>query len=416
MKTRRAGKQASWIVALVLGAVGTLFAGFSADFNDLSHNASILSGAWSGASGSIAVVTNGSFVYSASTYTNFVVYEGEISNTFSRIVPDVATRCVSARLLAKFRWSETMPDSALTPGKQAGFCVSNGMPYAWSSAGWIHLTNAAAAAGEQTIPSNVWHNLGFVLNYSGDQVGTGAATNRVYYKIILDDTKILRPLNAAQRYRTGSPFLQANDGEFIQSSHTYTPNSTDGIVGMTLAGGGSFDNVAADDGDTPTPLSASVDVRAYAAAGGVIIEFQTTDESGTNDIQVCISDGQGGLTVIGSVHAVGEGNNTYRIEVQGLEAGQTYTLWIRDESGIYHRADGVAVGAFATEMVRMSPVGITLHWTSIPERIYVIEWTPRIGEAWQPLMTVSADDYQCEEFVPFPDPLAASGFFRIVMR
>ncbi len=414
-----ASRLASCVVALTLGVAGPAISGVSTNFNTLAHNTSILSGPWAGVSGATAVITNGGFVYNAGNYTNFVVYEGEISNTFSRIFPEAGTRCVSARLLAKFRWCVSLPDSTLTPGKQAGFCVSNGLPYAWSSTGWINLTNSAVNAAGQMIASNTWYNLGFVLNYSGDQIGAGAGTNRVYYKIILDETKILRPLNAAKRYRTGSPFLQAADGDFIQSPHTYTPNATDGIAGLTLAGGGAFDNVGAEEGDVPppqSPLSASVDVRAYQTGGGVIVEFQTTEESGTNDIQVCISDGQGGLTVIGSVKPVGEGSNTYRIEVQGLAAGQNYTLWIRDESGIYHRADGVAVGAFATEMIRMSPVGITLRWVSIPERTYVIEWTPQVGGEWHPLMAVSADGYQCEQFVPFPDPLAKSGFFRIVMR
>lgn len=167
------------------------------------------------------------------------------------------------------------------------------------------------------------------------------------------------------------------------------------------------------------PTAAAVDIRAYEGADGVVVEFQTLDENadGEATIDVYKKDGDQ-LTLIGSVPAVGTGDNLYKIAVTGLEVGGTYSLVIQDEEGRWHEIDGVTVTKFATEMIRMSPDGIELKWASIPGRTYKVMYSATLTGPWAEVASVeAAEGADSTTYFVWSAKLgeSATRFFKVVM-
>ena len=410
---------------------------FSADkaaytnYNDFAEGDSILGEiGWDGEDGATAVVANETYTFNGNTYEGAtIIFEGAISNVFaSKVEPKDGF--ASACALIKFQsWTDTPDD--VEGNAQAGFCVVNGNPYAWSKDGWIKLVNAANNA-DVTISSDDWHNVGIKIGYLGDNLNDGTP-HRAYYRVILDEAVTLTPADTSKRYGHASPFDtesgHAYDGEnssFIQSGYTYDDGSGNadsskmGINSLSFSGSGAFDNTAVVSGDIPvqSPLSSSVEIRAYVSGEGVLVEFETTGENGNDPIKVYLVKADGSdPELLGSIAAVGSGSNLYKIPVTGLVAGQTYTLLIVDEEGNGHQLP-VKVTEFAAEMAQMSPMGISLRWPAIPGRTYKIQHIANLGDDWEKgdSWTYVPDTETAEYFVFFNDPLAPeAGFFRILM-
>jgi hypothetical protein len=412
---KRCGFSSGGLAAAVLFLVtaGARAQTYVTNFSTWAGGASILTnvtdaGQWMGQSGASATVSNQTYLYDGRPYTNFVVYQGEISNVFSRIVPDTSSNA-TAQLLMQIQWSDTMPDSTMCPDRQGGFCVSNGLVYAWSTNGWLRMTNLTAG-GRQTVNSNEWIKVTFQASYRGE---TGGASV-VFYRLLIDNTNFV-PVDASQRYAHGSPFSNLTSGTYIKSSARFT---APGINGFYLSGSGNMNVPEAKPGDNSSPLSSGIDVGICQAQGGTnYIEFQTFNENGAGYFSIEVKDHLTGEIVwSGTQYAVGSSNNRYRIPVPGLVPGRSYDISITDEQQQTWNATAVGVSAFTAQLTRMSAVGLWIEFNSLPGRAYDIQWTPELGAPWQTRTNVTAAADRSSVFVFFPDPQARSGFFRIVLQ
>jgi hypothetical protein len=406
-------------LGLALLTAGRASALYYTNFDALAHSSSILvtngpAGAWGGAAGASGIVQSNAYVYGGTTYSNAVIFSGEISNYFTRIAPEGGSNSVTIVLLAQMRWCDALPDSSVTTGKQAGLCVTTGgCPYAYGLSGWIALSNVAAG-GSQSIASDQWVRLDFVLDYSGDY-DTGNS-NRVYYKTLID-TNAWIPALSSQRYKHASPFVQDPLGEFVRGAFLFNP-ATPGVNGISLVGEGVFDSPKVTGSGAGIPLAAAIDMRAYQAADGIYVEFTTTGESVEGgQIRLQAFDRNGNLVLDVTFDAQGGGSNGYRRKVSGLSRGERYTFVLTDEEGRPHRAENVEVGDFSAAMIRMTaPDGITIVWNSLPDHVYRVEWSlSPAGPSWDTVQTVTAVVDRTSAFVGFP-ARAAKGFFRIVME
>ncbi len=163
-----------------------------------------------------------------------------------------------------------------------------------------------------------------------------------------------------------------------------------------------------------TPNAAEVRLRAYETAEGVVVEFQTIEEAGQNDIVVYLRRA-GQWVEVGRQEATGEGNHAYRFVVPGLTAADVVSLMVRDDEGVYHTAYNVAIGSFSAAMVSMDKNGVKLQWDSIPGRTYNVYRTVQLSGPWDVIATVVATQARTETFVPV-DPSLPVGFFKIGMR
>lgn len=402
------------MAAACLFGIQPVWALYSTNFDALANGTSILtnqtgSGQWMGGDGAVAVVTNGTYTVGGSTYSNYVVFQGEVSNIFTRIMPNAISNEASAQLLTQITWSDALPADSLCPARQGGLCVSNGFAYGWATNGWLRLTNAGGAA--VTLPSNTWARLTFVANYTG--ASFGPPTNTVFYQIFVNGTNLV-PEDVSCRYAHGSPFYQSDSGTYIQSSALFT-EATKGIQGFYLAGSGTMDSLAVQPG-LPNPLSSGIDIRAYEGADGCYVEFSTSDEEGDGIIFLRVRDASGAIIWEGAQQAKGSGTNLYRFLVPGLRLGGTYSFTVIDEAGKAWSAAGITVTSFAADMLRMSPVGVTLQFNSLPDRQYEVQWVRQLGDTWQAVTNLTALETRSSVFVFFPDPAAPTGFFRIVLK
>ncbi len=102
-----------------------------------------------------------------------------------------------------------------------------------------------------------------------------------------------------------------------------------------------------------SPTAAEGLIRIYATPGGVVVEFETTEETGQNDIVLYLyRDGQ--WVEVGRQPAAGAGSHTYQFEVAGLNAGDIVSLTVLDDEGTAHTAYDLPVGHAAPQG---TPVG-----------------------------------------------------------
>jgi autotransporter-associated beta strand protein len=166
-----------------------------------------------------------------------------------------------------------------------------------------------------------------------------------------------------------------------------------------------------------SPTSAEGLIRAYATPSGVIVEFQTTEEAGQNDIVLYLyRDGR--WVEVGRQPAAGAGGHTYRFVVAGLNAGDIVNLLVRDDEGKTHTVSDLGVSSFAgvaTRIAQADASGLTLQWESIPGRTYDIYRTVKLDGVWEYVRTVEAVQTQSEAVVTI-EPSRSAAFFRIGER
>jgi hypothetical protein len=393
---------------------------FYTNFDGLTPGTSILTtssgnGQWVDASGggSTAAISNDAAFYQSISLTNYVVYQGAISNLFPRVLPD-STGMVMAEVLAQVVWCDAgLPDNTICPNRQGGVCVSNGYAYAWSTNGWLQLTNRSDT--RQIIASNTWTKFTFGANY------LDSPAKMVYYKVYVDGTNFA-PADVSQRYDyVNTAFVQTSTGAYIRSSATFTSNG--GVAGFYLDGSGAMDVPQAAPKASFVPTSSGIYIGAYQGTdsngvAGTVIEFKSREEEGPGKFTVTVKDANGNVVWTGSVVAIGSGNNTYRLFASGLALGGKYKISITDEiNQTWNSPDYVTVQPFAANLMAMSLAGITLQFSTIPDHYYDIQWTPKLGEAWQTVTTdIHAKTETTSVFVTLPDTNAPSGFFRILMK
>jgi hypothetical protein len=168
-------------------------------------------------------------------------------------------------------------------------------------------------------------------------------------------------------------------------------------------------------GFAPGTTAAGVMVRAYATAGGVVVEVETVVEGGAHAIVLYVFlNGQ--YVEVGSQPAVGEGSHLYQFNVSGLNAGSYYTLQVRDDQNKLYTFYNVLVGNFAVQAALLDSNGIWLQWESIPGRSYDIYRTDRlVGGTWQLIQSVTAVAVTNRTFIML-DPGSPTGFFKIVQQ
>lgn len=395
---------------------GTADGQYATNFNTLANDTSILAGNWAGTAGSLATASNGTYTFYGAAGSNYVVYLGEISNVFACVAPDSVNQIATAQLLVQVAWSETMPLSTVCPNRQGGICVSNGDAYAWSTNGWLMLTDTNNPA--YSIPSNSWISVVFRANY-GD---TGNSPTSVYYRVYINGTNLV-PVDTSKRYARGSSFAASPNGTYLRSSATFASTNTAGISGFYLAGSGAIDDLASYSGVSTNPVpgyptSSGIDIRAYQGADGVYVEYVAENVEQDGTIRLYVYDTNGDLVSTNSAAVKMGPTATVRFRAQGLQLGRKYSFTIRDEVGKWWTLAGVAVTPFAADMLTMAPEGMTLRFNSIRERKYDIQWTPRLDVAFVTVVSnveANAASTYTDVFVP-RDPQAPSGFYRIIMK
>ncbi len=190
---------------------------------------------------------------------------------------------------------------------------------------------------------------------------------------------------------------------------TVTVMSGDGVVP------GQGEPINAGFGRGTNPMAAAIDLRAYRAAEGVVVEFMTIEEqnAGVPMFLYALVDGQ--WIKVGEVVSRGEeGSYLYRVTVKGLSSANYQAFRILDDEGQYHTLYSVPVGSFETQMVRMTKEGVTLTWDSLPGTVYEIRRAASLAGPWDTVKTVPAVAYgsRTTAFAP-ADPMASAGFFQI---
>ncbi len=165
------------------------------------------------------------------------------------------------------------------------------------------------------------------------------------------------------------------------------------------------------------PNAAGAVILAYETPNGVVVEFQTIEEAGQNDIILYLSrDGQ--WVEVGRQPATGEGSHTYRFLVPGLKAGDSIDLFVSDDERRVHNATGLLVSSFTTQNTQIAQTdasGMTLQWESTPGRLYDIYRAAQLGGIWEYVQTVEASTTLTAAFIAF-DPDQPSAFFKIGVR
>ena len=164
-----------------------------------------------------------------------------------------------------------------------------------------------------------------------------------------------------------------------------------------------------------SPTAAEAIIRAYAAAGGVVVEFQSIDEAGNNDMVLYLYQ-NGQWVEVGRRPAAGAGSHMYRFVVPGLNAGDIANLLVRDDEGQFHTASNLAVGNFSARLARVDNTGLTLQWESIPGRTYDIYRAERLKGPWEVIEPpVEAAQTQTVTLISI-DPAKPIEFFKIGLR
>ena len=377
-------------------------------------------GDWTG-SVATATISNGVFTTSSGfTYTNYVVYQGDISNSFLTPIGPDTTNIASVQLLAQVVAGDSMPDSSICPDRQGGICFSNSIVpgdadvYAWSTNGWLLVTNASL-----TVATNSWVLLTLVANYTGGDPSF-TPTNVVFYEVFLNGTNLLP--SSGHRYSHSSSFSNDVNGTYICSSAHYVLGAPT-IKGLYLSGSGAVDTLLVKSGlpsklTYDSPLSSGIGIRAYQGAGGIYVEFETQNENGSRQVVLQVRQlNSTNIIYQVSTNAAGQGNGFYRFLVPGLSLGGSYDFVVVDESGKSWSVPNVKVTSFATELLQMSQSGLTMSFNTSPGLQYTIQWATQLAGPWSNAVApFTAVIDHATVYVPFPDPNAKASFFRILQR
>jgi hypothetical protein len=162
------------------------------------------------------------------------------------------------------------------------------------------------------------------------------------------------------------------------------------------------------------PLAASLQIQAFAAAEGTVVEFASTGETGNQDMILSLWV-DGAWQEVGRQPSSGEGDHVYRFVVPGLQAGDCCSLRVRDDAGQYHVVSGLPVTTFAARAVQMDLDGLWLEWEAMPDCTYDIYRADRLGGAWSLVKTLTAVERHPRTFIA-REGGAAAGFYKIVLR
>lgn len=163
---------------------------------------------------------------------------------------------------------------------------------------------------------------------------------------------------------------------------------------------------------TTTATVTSMDLCAYRAAQGVVVDYLSVNETGTNDIVISLfRDNQ--WVEVGRQSAIGNGSNLYRFLVPGLAAGESYTLEVQDDCGVTHPLGSVRVGDFSLQAAPITNSVLTLNWESIPRTIYEVQHADTLAGPWTAVSRVTAETER-SVFDARIESTRTTGFFKVV--
>ncbi len=176
------------------------------------------------------------------------------------------------------------------------------------------------------------------------------------------------------------------------------------------------------------PLSAALDLTVYASSSGILIDVNTVDESGYEDIVVYAWIGTRWVEVgrVPGEQLMGEGSNRYTIPAYGLMAETSYRFMVVDEQGNTHYSNGlIPVQSLRVKAVRLNMQTLTLSFNTEPGRRYrvksstdLVHWSSEgasypTANGWSKISAApfTASDTQIQVRVPANGRQRA--FFRI---
>ena len=293
-----------------------------------------------------------------------IVFDGELLLT-TNIVPVTygTSLLATAQIYAEITLYETLPYVTDFTNKQAVVVglfdtssTTDGTLYAISGsdvdASWVQLTNNSQPMAVVDGNTNL---ITIILDY------TNLPT--VVYNVSLSSAP-----GASQ----------------ISSQTLISPLSESSIAGYGVSGVGGLVTSASEAGD-PGPLSSRVDFSVYATTNGAFrINLYTVDES--RDGKLVVSALIDGVWVgIGSVEAVGSGNNSYQIDIGGvaLQIGGSYLFKVVDEAGFVHESgDAIVVKAIRMALVQLTLNTFQFTFNSEPFKPYELLMTSDISSDW----------------------------------
>ena len=431
-------KQVTWlvIVAGLLQATVQAQTYFYTNFNKLGSSDILAvggygSGGWQGnvANGAAATGSLNSYTLFGSLYTNYMRFEGDISNLFQTITPVPAnSNAIYVQLFVRPNLiTNELPDSSVCPDRQGGVCfsnnvvgsVTNGDVYAWSTNQWLLLTNVTSGVANPTITNKQWVDVLMLANYSTNNGISGANGSNVLYEVWINGTNMV-PVSSGNRYTTNAP----NPAGTYILAITNRPTAW-GVSGFYLSTAtdtfAAVDQLSVSNGITSIPLSTSIGISAFQGAGGVYyVDLQTAGQGSSGFITLQLLDAQGHVIWSDSQPVNGSPSQSYRFAITNilLSVGSNYNFQVVDENNVTWGVAPVTVTAFAANLVQMTPTGTILSFNSIPGYSYDIQWTSALGTSnWVTVVTnFTAFTTPSSKFVPFPDPQASAAFFRIIQH
>lgn len=218
----------------------------------------------------------------------------------------------------------------------------------------------------------------------------------------------------------GFYIYQSKDGGAYSLIHTTSADVEAYTVGTPGVGSYLFKvsayNAVGESSTVVTPTSSGIELRAFQAAEGVVVEFVAYDVEAEGVIELQLIGDDGNLVWSGSVD-VTEGPRFFaRFVVPGLELGQSYNFRVRDEVGNWWNTYNVIVEPFAAKMTSAKLENVVLSFDSLPQRTYDIQWCTSLGEVWQTVTNVTAESSQTSVVVPYSGESNDAGFFRIQLK
>lgn len=163
------------------------------------------------------------------------------------------------------------------------------------------------------------------------------------------------------------------------------------------------------------PMSSEVDLRAYAAADGVYVEFAAYEVTQDGEITLYLFDKKGNIIWSGTVEVTAGPRYVARFKVPGLSAGQAYDFKLVDEGGKNWVLTGVKVGSMTAEMIAMLRDILTLRFSTLPGRTYEVQRSATPVGPWQTVKDNVLSDGE-HTTIAVDRPVTGSGFFRLKLK
>ncbi|MDD4101326.1 MAG: hypothetical protein PHU80_01675 [Kiritimatiellae bacterium] len=253
-------------------------------------------------------------VGTASLVDGMIVFEGELVADFA--VPAVISNdklLASVQVVVQVKLFDELPSAEEIGTVQGAVLALNDDPndplvttgtfYAYGASGWLQLTNSITQLPYETY-ENKTNIVTMIFDYTDSPI--------TYWVDI------------------GNPVPSDEVSQEIFSPVA----SGDGINSLSISGSGALEveGVSSAGGST-TPLSLGMSLSVYYASNSVWATVSTVGENGHDPIRIFAKIGDKWLEVGVIENPVGESDNVYTVELNGLVPGESYMFRVEDETG-----------------------------------------------------------------------------------